>query len=671
MLKIDPVDYLYTLVKNKPTVPRWFIFILDVFICSAALVYSYLLRFNFQYDVIRSYNLLIPVTVVSLLNIFFFILFRTYEGIIRLSGAREAIICVSAVFSTTVAVLISNGISALFHWPHLVPFSIMIIYFFTASFVIFSYRILIKEIYHRSLNSRLKAEKVIVYGISRNGALLKKAIESVAGRQYKIIAFADDNTNLRGKSIDSIKIYSLEQAKCIAIKDNARYIFLASDDIEVKIKNEIADFCIEHAIGIKIIPAVEKWADGSLQKRQIKNLQIEDLLNRPSIKLAPEHVQKYLAGKRVLITGAAGSIGSEIVKQLVDMQVEQIILCDNRETGLYELQNELQPLTGLKENLVVRVCNVRHRDIMEHLFKKYRPHVVFHAAAYKHVPLMELHPCEAVMNNVMGTRVLADLSVRYGVDRFVFISTDKAINPTNIMGASKRIAEMYVAELQNSQKLMESSRPESFIGKEENITFYKSGHTKFITTRFGNVLGSNGSVIPRFQEQIAKGGPVTVTHPDITRFFMTIPEACSLVLEAGTMGKGGEVYVFDMGEPVKIVDLAYKMIKLSGLIPGKDIHVEFTGLRPGEKLFEELLNKNEEVIPTHHKKIMISRVNHTPVSDIVVNIDYLIELARQNKNVPVVKQMKLIAREFISRNSVYEKLDEEQQLDPVRVITEN
>ena len=671
MLKIDPVDYLYTLVKNKPTVPRWFIFILDVFICSAALVYSYLLRFNFQYDVIRSYNLLIPVTVVSLLNIFFFILFRTYEGIIRLSGAREAIICVSAVFSTTVAVLISNGISALFHWPHLVPFSIMVIYFFTASFVIFSYRILIKEIYHRSLNSRLKAENVIVYGISRNGTLLKKAIESIAGRQYKIIAFADDNTNLRGKSIDSIKIYSLEQAKCIAIKDNARYIFLASDDIEVKIKNEIADFCIEHAIGIKIIPAVEKWADGSLQKRQIKNLQIEDLLNRPSIKLAPEHVQKYLAGKRVLITGAAGSIGSEIVKQLVDMQVEQIILCDNRETGLYELQNELQPLTGLKENLVVRVCNVRHRDIMEHLFKKYRPHVVFHAAAYKHVPLMELHPCEAVMNNVMGTRVLADLSVRYGVDRFVFISTDKAINPTNIMGASKRIAEMYVAELQNSQKLMESSRPESFIGKEENITFYKSGHTKFITTRFGNVLGSNGSVIPRFQEQIAKGGPVTVTHPDITRFFMTIPEACSLVLEAGTMGKGGEVYVFDMGEPVKIVDLAYKMIKLSGLIPGKDIHVEFTGLRPGEKLFEELLNKNEEVIPTHHKKIMISRVNHTPVSDIVVNIDYLIELARQNKNVPVVKQMKLIAREFISRNSVYEKLDEEQQLDPVRVITEN
>jgi FlaA1/EpsC-like NDP-sugar epimerase len=422
---------------------------------------------------------------------------------------------------------------------------------------------------------------------------------------------------------------------------------------------------------VKVIPAVHKWVDGHLQTRQIKNLEIEDLLNRPSIKLAPDHIREYLAGKRILITGAAGSIGSEIVKQVAGINVEQLILCDNRETGLYELQNELQQLFGNTQNIIIQICNVRHIDTMENIFKVYRPQIVFHAAAYKHVPLMEMHPCEAVMNNVLGTRVVADLSVKYGIDRFVFISTDKAINPTNIMGATKRIAEMYLGELQNIHKHIESSVSDSF-NIQEKVIFYKKSHTKFITTRFGNVLGSNGSVIPRFQEQINRGGPVTVTHPDITRFFMTIPEACSLVLEAGTMGKGGEIFVFDMGQPVKIVDLAHKMIKLAGLTPGKDIQVEYTGLRPGEKLYEELLNKNEEVIPTHHKKIMISRVNNAGINNTINNnIDYLIELASQNKNVPVVKQMKRIVREFISKNSVYEKLDEEQKLDPVQVIIEN
>ena len=415
---------------------------------------------------------------------------------------------------------------------------------------------------------------------------------------------------------------------------------MSTDDLDVDKKNKIVDYCLSKNISVKVIPAVEKWVDGQLQTKQLKNLKIEDLLNRPSIKLAPEHLQEYLTGKRVLITGAAGSIGSEIVKQLVGINVELLILCDNRETGIYELQYQLQQIASKKDNIVISISDVRNIDVMQNLFETYKPQVVFHAAAYKHVPLMEMQPCEAIKNNVLGTRIVADLSVIYGVERFVFISTDKAVNPTNVMGASKRIAEMYVAELQTSQQFIQRSHKGNPDDRDEKSVFYMKGNTKFITTRFGNVLDSNGSVIPRFQIQIDKGGPVTVTHPDIMRYFMTIPEACSLVLEAGTMGKGGEIFVFDMGDPVKIADLANMMIKLEGLVPGRDIRIEFTGLRPGEKLYEELLNKNEEVIPTHHKKILISKVNKIGLNTIFRNVAQLIEIAEKNNNISVVKQMK-------------------------------
>ncbi len=661
MNKPNPLNFFYRFIKNRPTVPRWIIFVLDLALCAISLYYAYLLRFNMDFNAIKHADIFIPVVLVTGLNIIFFRIFRTYEGIIRLSSAQEGLRCVSAVLCSSFVLLLSIVICASFKLAFIVPTSVLFIYFFIASFLIFAYRILIKELYHRSLKIKLTAENVIVFGKTSTGALLKNAIESIPGHQYKVIAFVAHKENLWGKSIDNAKIYSWEQVKLIAQKCNAKYLFLASDDLEIKLKNEIVDFCLTKNINVKVIPAVQKWVDGQLHTRQIKNLQIEDLLNRPSIKLAPGHVKEYLAGKKILITGAAGSIGSEIAKQLTSINVAQLILCDNRETGLYELQNQLQQLPCGKENIFFHVSNVRHRDTMESLFKTYKPDIVFHAAAYKHVPLMEMHPCESVMNNVLGTKVVADLAVKYSVDRFVFISTDKAINPTNIMGASKRIAEMYLGELQNTQKQIETKVSENF-NVAENIIFYKKSHTKFITTRFGNVLGSNGSVIPRFQEQIDMGGPVTVTHPDITRFFMTIPEACSLVLEAGTMGKGGEIFVFDMGEPVKIIDLAYKMIKLAGLIPGKDIQIAFIGLRPGEKLYEELLNKNEEVMSTHHKKIMISRVNENENS-IVTNLDSLISLAAQNKSLAVVKQMKLIVKEFKSKNSVFEKLDEDAAIN--------
>jgi FlaA1/EpsC-like NDP-sugar epimerase len=662
------MDFFYRMIKNRPTSPRWIIFLLDIGICAFALFFAFLLRFNLHWDTVMKQGILVPLLVVTSLNIMFFGLLRTYEGIIRLSGAEEGFRCISAVFSSSLILLISVLVSDFFGWHFVVPVSVLFIYFFTASFLIFGYRIFIKELYHRSLKMKMTAENVIVFGKAANGALLKNAIESTSGHQYKVIAFVDEDENLWGKSIDKAKIYSWEQVKIVAEKYRAVYLFLAEDDLAIDLKNKIVDYCLSKDIIVKAIPPAQNWVDGHLQTRQIKNLKIEDLLNRPSIQLAKEEVKQYLTGKRIMITGAAGSIGSEIVKQLASIKVEQLILCDNRETGLYELQNDLEYISRKAENIIVRVSNVRHGDLMEYLFITHRPHIVFHAAAFKHVPLMEMHPCESVMNNVLGTRVIADLSVKYGVDRFVLISTDKAVNPTNVMGATKRIAEMYVAELQNSQWQMEYSVGDNINTRNGNIISEKKVGTKFITTRFGNVLGSNGSVIPRFQEQIDKGGPVTVTHPDITRFFMTIPEACSLVLEAGTMGNGGEIFVFDMGEPVKIVDLAHKMIRLAGLIPGRDIQVAFTGLRPGEKLHEELLHNNEEVLPTHHKKIMISKVNNKGMGNVMEDIDNLITLAAQNKKVPVVKQMKLIAREFISNNSIYEELDGDTQDYPQPVL---
>jgi len=657
MATVSLIDRFYRFVKTKSTVPRWIIFILDLSLCDVALYLAYLLRFNMDFDAVTNYGVMLPILFVTGLNIGFFGIFRTYEGIIRLSGIQEGVRCVSAVFSSAFVLLASIASSAIFKLPYLVPISVLIIYFFTASFLIFSYRMWVKILYKKSLNRRVVSDDVLIFGKTINRVFLKNAIESIESRRYRVIGFIDDNKNLKGKSIDDIKIYSFEHAKAIALAYRVKFIFMAEDDPDVEMKNKIVDYCLTKDIRLKAIPAVQNWVDGQLRVRQLKDLKIEDLLNRPSIELAPEHVREYLTGKRILITGAAGSIGSEIVKQLASIKVELLILCDNRETGLYELQYQLQQIAVKKDVFAVCISDVRSHNIMENLFETYRPQIVFHAAAYKHVPLMETHASAAVKNNVLGTKIVADLSVAYGVERFVFISTDKAINPTNVMGASKRIAEMYVGELQTTQQLIQKNPIGNFIAGDGQDIHSRKGNTKFITTRFGNVLGSNGSVIPLFQRQIDKGGPVTVTHGEVMRYFMTIPEACSLVLEAGTMGRGGEIFVFDMGEPVKIIDLAYKMIKLAGLIPGKDIRIEFTGLRPGEKLYEELLNKNEEVIPTHHKKIMISKVNNQGVKTIFDSIDSLIQLAKRNKDMLVVKQMKAIVTEYKSKNSAYEKLD--------------
>jgi FlaA1/EpsC-like NDP-sugar epimerase len=658
------LNRIFLIVKNRKTVPRWIIFFLDLTICVFSLFYAFLLRFNMDWNQVLGHGLAIPIVAVTVLNIIFFSLFRTSEGIIRLSSVNEAFRCVSAVFATAFILFLCMGVSDLFGLKNIIPISVLFIYFFVASFLIFAYRIWVKELYRRSRNMRFSKERVFVCCKTGPAAsLLKNAIESIPSRQYKVIGFIEKDPRHWTKSIDNTKIYSFESAKSILIKLEIEELFIADNEVDLEMKNQIVDFCLSNDISVKVIPAMQKWVDGQLKSKQIKALKIEDLLNRPSIQLSPAHVVNDLKGKRILITGAAGSIGSEIVKQVAQIDIQQLILCDNRETGLYDLQYQLEQLNCNKDKIIVSVCDVRHPDMMDFIFNAYRPEIVFHAAAYKHVPLMEMHPCQAIKNNVVGTKIVADLSVKYGVERFVFISTDKAINPTNVMGASKRIAEMYIAQLNESQK----TNSNDIVEKNGSNVKYNYAKTKFIATRFGNVLGSNGSVIPRFQAQIEKGGPVTVTHPDITRYFMTIPEACSLVLEAGTMGDGGEIFVFDMGEPVKIYDLARKMIKLAGYIPDKEINIEFSGLRPGEKLYEELLNKSEEVIPTHHKKIMISKVINNQTVSILQSIEFLIDLAEKNKVEKVVKQMKFIVPEYISKNSIFEKFDLIKNSDQISI----
>ncbi len=481
---------------------------------------------------------------------------------------------------------------------------------------------------------------------------MKKTIEQTSNNRYKIVAFIDDNENLVGKTIDNVKIYSFSQVKNVIKSWQIKMLFFAKQDFDLNKKNQIVDYCLEHNIKVMNIPPMKEWIHGQLNINQLKEVKIDELLGRPQISLSNDQMMNMLRNKRILITGASGSIGSELARQIASFHPASLIVCDQTETGLYELEYELQKKFHLGNSLKVYLGDVKDENSMNNLFGQFLPNVVFHAAAYKHVPMMENHPSEAIRNNVLGTKTLADLSEFYGVERFLLISTDKAINPTNVMGASKRIAEIYCQALQSRK--MQPIIDEGIIQLTP-----KTSRTKFITTRFGNVLGSNGSVIPRFQEQIAKGGPVTVTHPDIIRYFMTIPEACSLVLEAVTMGNGGEVFLFDMGEPIKILNLAKKMIRLAGSTPGREIDIKFTGLRPGEKLFEELLNKEEEVIPTHNKKILIAKVMEYDFEKISKSIERVIEIANKNSDEDVVKQMKRIVPEYISNNSIYESMDDE------------
>jgi FlaA1/EpsC-like NDP-sugar epimerase len=576
-------------LAKKHLLPRWFVFLQDTGAVFLTFMLAYLLRFNLNpsgFSAVRAIEHAgIALTIYSTFNLFF----KPYSGILRLTTIRDMFI-----------VLISNSLSfmvlcILTHLGRLhilksvfnIPLSILIIHFVTLTALMLLVRVLIRMFYEMIITPYPKKKNVLVFGAGATGLIVRQIIRNDTATELNILGFIDDSKKMHKKQISGIPIFSQKILENGFInKNNIKSLIFAVKKINPKRKAEIIRISLNRGLEVLEIPEMEAWINGKFELKEIRKVKVEDLLGRDPIMLDQEMIEKGLSGKTILVTGAAGSIGSEIVRQLARFSVGKLIIVDNAETPLFHVGLELQEkYPGV--NVVSILADVTQTDKMERLFHKYSPHIVFHAAAYKHVPVMEENPHEAFRVNVGGTSVLVRLSARYGVEKFVMISTDKAVNPTNIMGASKRVCEMIVQA--------KSQQP--------------GVRTQFVVTRFGNVLGSNGSVIPLFIKQIERGGPVTVTHPEINRYFMTIPEACQLVLEAGFMGKGGEIFEFDMGRPIKIDDLARQMICLYGLTPGKDIQVEYTGLRPGEKLYEELLSDLEITLPTHHPKIRIARAD--------------------------------------------------------------
>lgn len=636
-------------------VPRWVILMLDLGICIVSLVIAHLLTHNFDIATIDIVKLSQNILILSAINLLVFYNVKTHSGIIRYTSAQDTFRILFAMLISNMFFVFLNLSSIAFNNGPLISNKVLFINGLISFLLLITYRVMIKFFFMYIKNLTLDKKKVIIYGAGEAGLATKRTFDHDGKVNKTIIAFVDDDERKVGKTIDGVKILNAAKLESLIAEHEVDELIFASYSIPLERKNSIVDVCLEHDVVVLNIPSADLWTGGVLYTKQIQHINIEDLLNRKSIKIDTQAIQEQVKGKRVLITGAAGSIGSEVVRQLIGFDTSLIVLCDQSETALHHIYLELNE-NHQHLNFHTFVGDVKDERRMEHLFATYKPHFVYHAAAYKHVPLMEENPSEAIKTNVWGTKTIADLAVKYGVQRFVMISTDKAVNPTNIMGASKRIAEIYVQSLNNSLMARDFvfSNGLSYINDLQVKPI-----TKFITTRFGNVLGSNGSVIPRFKAQIEKGGPVTVTHPDITRYFMTIPEACRLVLEAGCMGKGGEIFIFDMGKSVKIVELAKKMIRLAGLVPNEDIRIQFTGLRPGEKLFEELLNDNENTLPTHHEKIMIGKVREYDFPEVEAKIYALIAQAKQNSDRNVVMAMKDLVVEFKSKNSIYEELDVE------------
>lgn len=579
-----------------------------------------------------------------LINALFICLLKTNRQIVRYSSFKDALRIFTAILSANVVLLILSLIARYYDSASMIFPGVGFLLNFSLSFsFIFAFRMSVKLIFEHARKKSNSKEVIPILINGTSNLLVNFATVLTRSSNYKIIGFVTQDADNADKKILGLPVYTQESIrKELTPQGKYKAILINPRELGRSEKQFLFDFCLQHDVELLSTPDLHEWKDKGETISSVARIKIEDLLGRIPIAIDVESIGRNLEGKTVLVTGAAGSIGSEIVRQLSRFQVGMLILCDNSETPLHELCLELtNTFPDIKYK--AKICNVQDHRQMKHVMEKYKPNYVYHAAAYKHVPLMENHPCEAILTNVLGTKNVIDLAVANGAEAFVMVSTDKAVNPSNVMGASKRIAEIYVQSL--SRRLKESA--------ESNI--------RIITTRFGNVLGSNGSVIPVFKKQIEKGGPITVTHPEIIRYFMTIPEACRLVLEAGNFGKGGEVFLFDMGEPVKIKDLAERMIKLSGLEPYRDIDIAYTGLRPGEKLYEELLHDKEKVKPTHNKKIMIGQVREYDIASIQSEIEKLLETAVSYDKNTVVARMKTIVPEFISQNSIYSELDQQLQ----------
>ncbi len=629
-------------IRNISYLPRWIILSIDLSIVIFCSLATYRLLGEMGLNFFNHNYLNIIFSLYILLNIFFFWLFRTYSGIIRHSGYIDAVKIFIALFLILIFLVFFNYVFYFFEDEKLFMNSGLFINFIFCFCALFVYRIVVKqafEIYFsESQNGNLMS--ALIYGSDANAIAVANALKSEKPQRFRIIGFIDKHNQNASKRILNLPILNLQRKVTVIMRSvEADVLILADKSLSKEQQLAIVDECLEYNYKVYTVPLISDWGDTKEISQKVKNFQIQDLLERKPIVLDNQSINEQIGNKRILITGAAGSIGSEIVRQLVNFSPEKIIMLDQAETPLHNLSLEIAALQP-ESDIHPVIADIRDIRSLEEVFRKFRPQVVFHAAAYKHVPLMEDNPSQAIFVNVMGTKQLADLSCAYDVEKFVMVSTDKAVNPSNVMGASKRIAEKYVQSLYHTNT---EKRPDC--------------KTKFITTRFGNVLGSNGSVVPLFTKQIANGGPITITHPEIIRYFMTIPEACQLVLEAGVMGRGGEIFIFDMGKPVKIIDLANKMIRLAGFIPGKDIKIDIIGLRPGEKLYEELLNDNAKTLPTHHDKIMIAQELVIEGEEVMAAIDDVIVAAHQFSNNEIVSKMKLIVPEFRSMNSYFEMLD--------------
>mgnify|MGYP003667767778 FL=1 len=622
----------YLAYNTEKYASKWLVLAIDLVTIACAFVLSYLIRFNLTLD-FEVENLLLQLPLILITALVAFLIVGSYKGVVRHTGVRDVYNIFNAVCFSSILVIfivLANRQFGILN-QFTIPLSIIIINSLITFIALTASRFVFKSVYSNMHNSIKSYKNVLIYGAGDSGVLTHGAITNHAKSRYKVLGYIDRDVKKIGKNINGVPVFGRKSlTEAFILKNNISEIIFSIQNIDSGKLRKTVEGLVDYPVVVKIVPPIEDWINGELKVSQIKQVQIEDLLDRAPIKINNSKIAMELMNKSIIVTGGAGSIGSEIVRQISNYSYKSLIIIDSAESALYDLQQELKQ-NGC-HNFIPIVSDIRDKNRMNALFGEHRPNIVFHAAAYKHVPLMEYNSYEAIKINIGGTKNVADLSVVHGVEKFVFVSTDKAVNPTNVMGATKRIAEMYISCMQKENK------------------------TKFITTRFGNVLGSNGSVIPLFRKQIEKGGPLTLTHKDITRYFMTIPEASQLVLEAGAMGEGGEIFIFDMGESVKIYDLAKNMIKLSGLSYPEDIDIKITGLRPGEKLYEELLANGENTLPTYHQKIKISKVRDVEYSKVRSKIDELC-ITNMFFSGNTVKLMKEIVPEYVSKNSDFCELD--------------